>query len=74
MMNSYLVDILIREQIAEAYRRAATHALLHGVSRPSFADAVRRVMSRLARRSPRRTQRRPLVQALRASARHGLTG
>jgi hypothetical protein len=72
MMNSYLVDILIREQIVEARRRAATHALLHGISRPSFADGVRRVMSRLARRSPRLTQHRPLVQGFRAGARPGV--
>ena len=73
MLNSYLVDVLIREHIAEAYRRAATHALLHGVSRPSFADAVRRVMSRLARRRPRLTQRRRPVPGLGASPRHAVT-
>jgi hypothetical protein len=67
MMNSYLVDVLIREQIAEAQRRAATHALLRSVSRRSFADAVRSAMSGLAPRRPQLPQRRPLVQGRCAS-------
>ena len=63
MLNSYLVDVLIREQIAEAQRRAARHTLLRGVSRRSFADAVRSAISGVAGRRPH-LQRRPLVQGL----------
>jgi hypothetical protein len=67
-MNSYVVDSLIREQIAEARRHAAGRALLYSVRRPWFAGAMRRVISGLAWRRPQLTPRRPLVQGLRASA------
>jgi hypothetical protein len=73
MLNSYLVDMLIREHIAEAHRRAASHARLRGISRPSLADGVRGVIAGLARRRAQLTQRRRAAPGLGASPRHAVT-